>query len=71
MGSIGCPETSAQNYNSTLRKIPKDRNSHVHICEGASSGTQKHVCTSGDVASDLSGAVRRRHDNVILSGENM
>jgi len=29
------------------------------------------VATSGDVARDLSSAVRRRHDNVILSGENM
>jgi hypothetical protein len=75
IGSIGCPETSVQNYNSTLRKIPKERSFHIHIlvCDGALSCTQKHVCvcTGGDVASDLSSAVRRRHDNVILSGKNM
>jgi hypothetical protein len=27
MGLIGCPETSAQNYYSTLRNVPEDRRS--------------------------------------------
>jgi hypothetical protein len=27
MGPIGCPETSVQNYDSTLRNIPKERRS--------------------------------------------
>jgi hypothetical protein len=26
----GCPETSLRNYHSTLRKIPKERRSHLH-----------------------------------------
>ena len=71
MGSIGFPETSVQNYDSTMRIIPKERRSHVPVCDGASSGTRKHVYTRGDVVSDLSSAVRRRHYNVILSGEDM
>jgi hypothetical protein len=29
-GLIGCPETSVQNYHSTLRKIPEERISHLH-----------------------------------------
>jgi hypothetical protein len=31
MGSIGCPETSVQNYNSALRKIPEERKSNTYI----------------------------------------
>ena len=30
MGPIGCPEKSIWNYHSTLRKIPKERWSHLH-----------------------------------------
>ena len=30
MGPIGCRETSLKNYCHTLRKIPKERISHVH-----------------------------------------
>jgi hypothetical protein len=30
IGQIGCPETSVRNYHSTLRKIPKERRSHLH-----------------------------------------
>jgi hypothetical protein len=30
MGRIGCPETSVQNYYSTLRSIPEVRGSHLH-----------------------------------------
>jgi hypothetical protein len=30
IGPISCPETSARNYHSTLRKIPKERRSHLH-----------------------------------------
>jgi hypothetical protein len=30
MGPIGCPETSIRNYQSTLRKIPKEGRSHLH-----------------------------------------
>jgi len=30
---LGCPETSVRNYHSTLRKIPKDRRSHLHCDE--------------------------------------
>ena len=29
MGPIGCPKTSARNYNSTLREIPKERRSQI------------------------------------------
>jgi hypothetical protein len=34
LGPICCPETSATNYNSTLRKIPEDRRSHLR-CSGS------------------------------------
>jgi hypothetical protein len=30
MGPIGCPETSVQNYHSTLHNIPEERRSHLH-----------------------------------------
>ena len=30
MGPIGCPETSATDYQSTLRKTPEERRSHIH-----------------------------------------
>jgi hypothetical protein len=30
MGPIGCPETSVRNHHSALRKIPKERISHLH-----------------------------------------
>jgi hypothetical protein len=30
MGPIGCPETSVQNYHSTLRDIPEDSRPHPH-----------------------------------------
>ena len=30
MGPIGCPETSVNNYGSTLRNIPEERRSHLH-----------------------------------------
>jgi len=30
MGLIGCAETSVRNYHSTLRKITKERISHLH-----------------------------------------
>ena len=30
MGSIGCPETSVQNYNSTLCKVPKEKLSRTY-----------------------------------------
>jgi hypothetical protein len=30
-GPIGCPETSARNYRSTLPKIPKERRSHYTL----------------------------------------
>jgi hypothetical protein len=30
MGPIGCPETSVQNYHSTLRNIREKRRSHLH-----------------------------------------
>ena len=36
---IGCPETSASNYSSTLREIPKERRSHLIVtcicCQGS------------------------------------
>jgi hypothetical protein len=32
MGPIGCPETSAQNYHSTLRNIPKQHRSQEALC---------------------------------------
>jgi hypothetical protein len=31
MGLVGCPETSVTNYQSTLRKIPDDRRSHLTL----------------------------------------
>ena len=31
MGPIDCPETSVRYYHSTLRKIPKERRSHLHL----------------------------------------
>jgi hypothetical protein len=31
MGMIGCPETSVQNYHSTLRNIPEERKSYLHL----------------------------------------
>jgi hypothetical protein len=30
MGPIGCPETSARNYHFALRKVSKERRSHLH-----------------------------------------
>jgi hypothetical protein len=30
MGPIGCPETSVQNYQFTLRNISEERRSHLH-----------------------------------------
>ena len=30
MGLIGCPETSVQNYHTTLRNIPEQHRSHLH-----------------------------------------
>lgn len=30
MGPIGLPETSVQNYQSTLRSVPEERRSHLH-----------------------------------------
>jgi len=30
IGPIFCPETSATNYQSTLRNIPEERRSHLH-----------------------------------------
>ena len=30
MGPIGCPETSVTDYQSTLRKTPEERRSHIH-----------------------------------------
>ena len=30
MGPIGCPETSVRNYHFRLRKIPKERRSHLN-----------------------------------------
>ena len=30
IGPISCPETSAEKYHSTLRKIPEERRSHLH-----------------------------------------
>jgi hypothetical protein len=37
MGPIGCPETSVANYNSTIRKIPKERRSHFNRGESLKS----------------------------------
>jgi hypothetical protein len=39
-GTIGCPETSVQNYCSTLRNIPEERRSHLH-----SGGSLKSLCS--------------------------
>jgi hypothetical protein len=30
MGPVGCPETSVQNYHSTLCNIPEERTAHLH-----------------------------------------
>ena len=32
MGPIGCPDTSAQNYHSTLRNIPEQHRSQEALC---------------------------------------
>ena len=42
MGPIGCRKTSAQNYQSTLRKIPEDGRSFLQC--GASSNSRKILC---------------------------
>jgi hypothetical protein len=44
MGPIGCPETSVRNCRSTLRKIPKERRSHLHR-----SGSLKSRIKTNDV----------------------
>jgi hypothetical protein len=44
MGPIGCPETSVQKYNSTLRNIPEEHRSHLHIAaEAWDHGNFKHL----------------------------
>jgi len=34
MGPIGCPKTSVQDYQSTLRKAPEEPRSRLHLCGG-------------------------------------
>jgi hypothetical protein len=53
MGPIGCPETSVQNYHSTLSNIPEERRSHEHRGESlrsCTSVTELHsvICTLPD-----------------------
>jgi hypothetical protein len=44
MGPIGCPETSAQNFHSTLRNIPGGRGSHTPgaLCSDAETAVPKN-----------------------------
>jgi hypothetical protein len=45
MGPIGCSETSAQNYHSTLRNVPEEGRRHLH--RGGSLKSRKvAVCLS-------------------------
>jgi hypothetical protein len=44
MGPIGCPETSVQNYRSTLRNTPKEHRSHEHRDGGLKSRKIRCVC---------------------------
>jgi hypothetical protein len=37
--TVGCPETSVQNYNSVLRNIPEERRYHLHRCRSLKSRT--------------------------------
>jgi len=37
MGPRGCSETSVTNYQSTLRNIPEERRSHLHLGGGVNS----------------------------------
>jgi hypothetical protein len=41
MGSIGCPETSVQNYHSTLRNIPEE--GRYHLYRGGSLKFRTHL----------------------------
>jgi hypothetical protein len=43
MGPIGCPETSADKYQSALRNIPEDRRFHLHFGGRPKSRTE-HAC---------------------------
>ena len=44
VGPIGCPESSVQNYHSTLRNIPEDHRSHLH--RGGSLNSRVKACSA-------------------------
>ena len=46
MQPIGYPETSVQNYHSTLRNIPEERRSHLHRGGSLKSRRFEDVCSS-------------------------
>jgi uncharacterized protein YodC (DUF2158 family) len=43
MGPIGCPETSVNNYQSTLRNIPEERRSNLYRCGSLKSRNYKET----------------------------
>jgi len=46
MGPISCPEMSVRNYLSTLRNIPEERRSHLHLGGSLKSRTDRpHLST--------------------------
>jgi hypothetical protein len=46
MGPMGCPETSAHNYQHTGRNNPEDRRPHLH--RGGSLKSRNHSCRCSD-----------------------
>jgi hypothetical protein len=44
MGPIGCLETSVTNYQSTLRNIPEEQKSHLHLGRSLILSIQENLC---------------------------
>jgi hypothetical protein len=57
MGPIGCPETSVQNYHSTLRNIPEERRYHLHRGGSLKSDMAKLIVAFRNFANALKGVV--------------